>query len=262
MDSPSLSAQVLLAHLLDCDRLDLITHPERSLTPQEIDQFQKKISRRAQGVPVAYLTGSKEFFGLDFYVNQDVLIPRPETECIVEEVLHFFPRQSAPLRIADLGTGSGALAISLAFNYPAASVAGTDICSAALQVAKNNIRRHAQGSRLILALSDFGSCLADDSFDVVVSNPPYIGPDEFATLSPEVSAFEPEKALLAGENGTRFYSKLARDAQRILKRNGRVLAEIGCSQGQDVTLAFRGFADVRVIKDLAGLDRIVVGRKP
>jgi len=257
VDSPALSAQIILAHVLNSDRLQLVVHPHRVLTSQEKNLFDAQISRRVQGVPVAYLTGEKEFFGLNFLVNEHVLIPRPETEGIVEEVLNFFPDREQDFCFADLGTGSGALAVTICSLFPNSLGVATDTSLPALKTARENAKRHGVIEQIGFVRGDMGNVLAPGSLDLVVSNPPYISAGEFTSLSREVSAFEPQGALLAGKDGLRFYPAIARDAAGGLKNGGKILVEIGRDQGMEVHSIFRAFDRIRIIKDLAGWDRIV-----
>lgn len=262
IDSPALSAQMILAHVLNSDRFELIVRPDRILTRREKKHFESLVFRRRKGAPAAYLVGEKEFFGLDFLVNEHVLIPRPETEGIVEEVFNFFPDREQGFCFADLGTGSGALAVTIRSFFPNSFGVATDTSLSALRTARENAKRHGVDGKLVFVRADMGRALAPDGFDLVVSNPPYVSTEEFASLSREISAFEPKGALLAGEDGLRFYPAIARDAAAGLKKGGKILVEIGRDQGEDVLSVFRGFSRTRVIKDLAGWDRIVAGVLP
>lgn len=253
---------MILAHALNSDRLELIVHPDRILTRQEKKNFESLVSRRRKGAPAAYLVGEKEFFGLNFLVNEHVLIPRPETEGIVEEVFNFFPDREQGFCFADLGTGSGALAVTICSFFPNSLGVATDMSLPALKTARENAKRHNVAGQLVFVRADMGKALAPGSFDLVVSNPPYVSTEEFASLSREVSGFEPAQALWAGEDGLRFYPAIARDAAAGLKNGGKILVEIGRDQGDDVFSVFHGFSRTRVIKDLAGWDRILAGVLP
>ncbi|MFP4168142.1 MAG: peptide chain release factor N(5)-glutamine methyltransferase [Desulfonatronovibrionaceae bacterium] len=257
VESPSLCAQVLLAHVLGTDRLELIIRPDKTLSFQAAARFDALIAERGRNTPVAYLTGKKEFFGLELFVDRDVLVPRPETEGIVEEVLRIFPDQGQGFVFADICTGSGALAVALCSLFPNSLGIAVDISRSALGVAEKNARKHGVARRLHLACSDLGSGLASRSFDLVVANPPYVSAREYAALPQEIRAFEPARALWAGEDGLRFYPGLASDCARVLKPGGTALVETGSSQGAEVLACFREFPRTRIIKDLAGLDRIV-----
>ncbi len=261
VDSPSLSAQLILAYVIDCERLDLITYPHRKLSPREGELYREYIKNREYGLPVAYITGQKEFYGLDFQVNEDVLIPRPETEGIIDATRRMLPSSGESFRFADLGTGSGALGVVLAFLYPCCSGIGTDISLSALRVARENARKHGVAERLSFVACPTGNGLAGNSFDLVVSNPPYISTPEFASLDREVSGFEPKEALLAGEGGLQFYPALARDGERILRKGGIILMEIGANQGEEVLSLFGFWDEVSLLRDLAGRDRYVYARR-
>lgn len=258
-DSPRLSAELLLARVLGIDRLGLFRDPGRSLSEAQDAAFQALIERRAQGCPVAYLLGEKEFFGLPFRVCPDVLVPRPETEHIVEEVLRRLPKH-APLRFADLGTGSGILAVTLATLFPQARGLAVDVSRAALAVARDNALAHGVAERLVFVRGDCcRPLLRDAGLDCLVSNPPYVSEAELASASREVRDFEPSLALCGGADGLSCIRALLPLAAKALRPGGLLLVEIGAGQGPMVLALARGagLCGAEILKDLAGLDRVL-----
>lgn len=252
----ALDAQVILGHVLGRDRGWLLAHPEARLSAAQATTFAELIARRHTGEPVAYLTGQREFFGLTFHVSPAVLVPRPETEHLVEAALEWAtPRQ--PLTIADAGTGSGAIAISLAAHLPQARVVATDISRAALAVAAGNAERHGVAARLSLVQADLLTPL-HPGVALIVSNPPYITTADLAAL--EVARHEPHAALDGGPDGLEVIRRLLRDAARLLAQPGLLLVEIGAGQGAAATaLAREPFpnAAITVLADYAGHDRVL-----
>jgi release factor glutamine methyltransferase len=290
-DTPGLDAEVLLAHTLDKSRAWLYAHPLETLDKNHLDKFCHLLHRREQREPVAYLTGRKAFFALDFHINRHVLIPRPETELLVETAIQlvnrrtrnthpnpneskskssssnrkFLPKKQkmyglGPLLIADVGTGSGCIAIALAKNIADASFFAVDASPAALQVARQNATRHGVASRIHFLGGDLLQPLAG-SFDLIVSNPPYVSHSELSATSPEVSRYEPQLALAGGQDGLEIIRRLLPQAKEELKPGGSLLVEIGAAQGSAaVHLAKRHFpeANVHIKKDLGGRDRVLV----
>ena len=259
IDSPRLSAQVILAHVLGCDRTFLFTHPEKFLTSSEYECFWSLTSRRAGGEPVAYILGQKEFYSLNFKVNPHVLIPRPETETIIDLVRQVLPRDKKFI-FADLGTGSGCLAITITYLCPRSSGLAVDISTQALKLAILNASKHQVVRRLAFIRADMGTALKQCSLDLIVSNPPYISEQEFSTLSFEVANFEPQEALLAGPTGLEFYVELEKQARQSLKSTGILIAEIGYNQAAELRKIFSSWSDIQIIKDLAGYDRVLMAR--
>lgn len=258
-----ISAEVLVFHLLGCDRAYLFAHPERVLSSEEQSQFEALISRRAGGEPLQYLTGHQEFWKTDFLVSPAVLIPRPETEHIIEAVLdlvHQFalgPR----LKLIDVGTGSGAIAITLARELPQAEVHAVDLSGAALEVARVNARRLA--ARVQFAQSDvLAGIERDTSFDFVVSNPPYVGLNECDKVQDVVKDYEPHMAVFAGDEGLSVIRRLIPQAMDALRPGGWLLMEIGYSQAEAVMSLLSGWHNVHAVADLAGIPRVIVARKP
>ncbi len=264
VDAPRLSAQVLVALVLGCSRMDLLLHSERSLTVVETESIWALVRRRAKGEPLAYITGQREFYGLDFVVRPGVLIPRPETEGIVEEVRRLFAPDVC-LRYADLGTGSGALGVTMGVVFPRAQGVLVDTSDVALRTARENVVRHEVDSRVSVVKGDFMTALfRPRSLDCIVSNPPYIGEGELADVEPAVLAWEPRSALIGGESGLELYPALAMRAWEALLPGGHLLFEMGWSQGSRLMriLGDAGFRRIRVLRDLSGHDRIVAAVKP
>ena len=259
IDSPRLSAQLLLAHVLGCSRTDLYTRPDRLLNPDEYKLFFELIDRRAQGEPVAYILGQKEFYSLNFKVNPHVLIPRPETETIIDLVCDFFPKEKKII-FADLGTGSGCLAITIAYLYPLSLGLAIDISTQALRIAMLNASQHKVQNRLAFICADLGTILKPCSLDLMVTNPPYISEQEFSNLSHEVAKFEPQQALLGGPTGIEFYAAIERQSKQCLKAKGILIAEMGYRQSKEIRKIFSSWSDVQIVKDLAGHDRVLVAR--
>lgn len=265
-DTARLDAEVLLAHALDVSRADLLARLRKPLPAGARATFENLINRRLQHEPVAYLTQHKEFYGLDFYVDHRVLIPRPETEVLVERSIAIAETRSgspnSPFTIADVGTGSGCIAVALAASLPQAQIHATEASYDALEVARINVERHGVGERVHLVQSDLlGQVAPELCFGLIVANLPYVSVSELPELPRSVRDYEPvEQALEAGPDGLDLYRRLLDQAPPRLRRSGAVLFEIGWTQGAAATtLARQAFpdADVRVLPDLAGRDRVV-----
>lgn len=258
-DSPSLDAELLLAHTLEKDRTWLYTYPHHMLEPADLHRFSTLLSRREQREPVAYITGSKAFFGLDFQVNRHVLIPRPETELLIETTLSLARSDSPPI-IVDVGTGSGCIAVTLATHLEQARVFAVDISEQALAVAQQNAIRHAVTHRITFLRGNLLEPLPQP-VDIIVSNPPYLSYSELSGVSPEISRYEPEVALATGQEGLAVIRQLLPQARQKLNPGGTLLVEIGAGQGETVkTIAKNHFpqASVQIKQDLAGRDRLLV----
>ncbi len=268
VDSPRLSAEVLLAFALDGERSDLlrllITEPETPLPPEARERFSRYTTRRAEGEPVAYITGLKEFYGRDFTVTPDVLIPRPETELLIDVARQYTPSFPRLPRFADFGTGSGCIAVTLALELRGSSGVALDRSESALSVAHANARRlGASGVRFVRA--DFRHVpLPDASLHFIAANPPYIGGAEYRTLDREVRVFEPKSALVPEGNdnaaGTEDALRIMAEAARLLVPGGVLFMEMGCGQGPELLHALPEplRAGARVLRDAAGLDRLLV----
>jgi len=257
LDSPRLDAEILLTYALGITRAQLHAHPQGQLGPTELAGYRQLIERRARREPVAYIVGHKEFYGLDFFVDDRVLIPRPETELLVEKAIEVSQRRAV---VADVGTGSGAIAVSLAVHLPQVVVYATDASPGALEVAARNCRRHGVEDRVHLLQGHLLEPLPEP-VDLIAANLPYVSQAELAQLPPEINCYEPREALNGGPDGLDLIRRLLAQAGWYLKPGGVVLAEIGATQGQAVvTLAKRYFPAARaeIGRDYAGLDRVVV----
>ena len=233
IDTPGLDAEVLLAEVLHADRLSLYVHPEKILTDEEISRFENFVERRAKKIPVAYITGKKEFFGMNFFVTPEVLIPRPDTEILVQFVIDVLKNFSGGVKIADIGTGSGAICISILKNFPNATAATVDISPGAIEVAKRNAENLQVADRINFFPGNMFEPLSGKKFDCIVSNPPYIPTDEIKNLQPEVKT-EPKIALDGGADGLNFYRQLVKVAPDFLLPNGFFAFEIGIGQAEEV----------------------------
>jgi len=253
VDSPRLTAEVLLMHATGHDRAWLYAHSTDELVELWWIHYGRYLHERMQGRPTQHITGRQEFYGREFRVTPDVLIPRPETEHLIEAAL---ARANTARAILDIGTGSGAIAVTLALETQA-RIAATDISLAALEVARQNARM--LGSEVNLVACDLGAALADGCFDLVVSNPPYVAGRDRPTLQPEVRDYEPPVALFGGDDGLAVYQRLIPEAQRLLRPAGWLMMELGVAAGVREMLKTR--RDVAVIEDLAGIPRVIVARK-
>jgi release factor glutamine methyltransferase len=261
-DTPRLDAEVLLAHVLGRDRATLRAWPERPLAPEQERRFQALIGQRAEGVPVAYLVGEREFWSRRFAVGPSVLIPRPETELLIELALSFMPG-GRPAEILDLGTGSGVIAVTLAAERPLARTTAVDISPDALATARDNAARHGAASIRFLQGSWFEPLAPDLRFDLVVSNPPYVA-DEDPHLRLGDLRFEPELALRAGSEGLDALAAIARSARAWLKPDGRLLLEHGYDQAPALAALLAGldYAEIAHHRDLQGHPRATTARWP
>jgi release factor glutamine methyltransferase len=254
-------ATVLLMSALGLDRAALIAHPERSLTREQLADIQRLVERRLRFEPIQYILGSQEFYGLELKVTPAVLIPRPETETLVEAVLTRLPHDS-PLRIVDIGTGSGAIAIALAVGLSQAHVTALDLSPSALDVACENAAMHGVAGRVRFLKSDLLAAVAGESaFDAIVSNPPYIPESDAPTLHAQVREFEPAMALFAGVEGLDIYTRLIPEAARLLKLGGLLALEIGYCQRDAIAALLAAWSEVEFIADLQGIPRVALARR-
>ena len=266
--APHQTASLLVCGILKLDHTTLIAHPEYTVSAVDATRLRDAFSRRAQGEPAQYLIGLQEFYGLEFKVSPAVLIPRPETEFLVEVALEFCRHQNLTRpRIIDIGTGSGCLAVTLAVKLPAAQVLALDLSPDALAIARQNAVTHCVADRIQFLESNYLSAVRDlppaERVDVVVTNPPYISQAEYADLQREVRDFEPKMALVGGEAGTEGYAQILADLDRVLKPDGLFACEVGYTQAQAVAQLGQqaGWDDQRIIDDLQGIPRVVVLRK-
>jgi release factor glutamine methyltransferase len=257
VDDPELESRILLFSVFGWTEKDYVLRPERSIPRTQIDRYLHLLDQRRQGTPLAYLTGEKEFWSLTFKVEPGVLIPRPETELIIEQVLaHSY---GDPAKILDLGTGSGNIAISLALELPDSLITATDISPAALKIAHGNARRH--GAKIQFLHGDrfdpFKNSKPTPRFDFIVSNPPYVSLEEWKGLDPEIRDHEPREALIGGKMGTEFIRDLIQQAPDFLVAGGRLILEIGYGQESSIRPFFNEpWGAVTCLPDLAGIPRI------
>jgi len=258
--SPRLAAEVLLMHTLDCDRAHLFAHPERVLTPDETNQYHSFIHERADGKPTQYITGHQEFWGLDLLVTEAVLIPRPETEHSVEAALEIARSDSSIKKIVDVGTGSGCIALALTKELPQHEIHATDISEVALAIAQENAERLGL-DRVRLRRCDLLSGVAANSYDLIVSNPPYVGKDEPEKVQKIVRDWEPEVAVFGGASGLEIYERLVPQAFEALRPGGWLVMEIGYSIEQPIRGLLHDWTEVNIRPDLQGIPRVAVAKK-
>ena len=263
IDTPQLDAEVILSHILNKDRMYLYLNREVIIDEAIVNEFNKLIDRRCGSEPMAYITGTKEFMGLDFNVKPGVLIPRGDTEILVDAIIKRIKIVKNPV-VVDIGCGSGAIAISIAKYDKNAVVYALDIMDTPLEVAKFNAINNGVGERVNVIKSDILNSLHkryENSIDVIVSNPPYIEENVIPTLMMDVKNFEPLPALLGGKDGLDFYRKITKESIKFLRNNGLIAYEIGYNQREEVVSILRahGFYNIECIKDLGGNDRVVLG---
>jgi release factor glutamine methyltransferase len=263
-----LDAEVLLSHIIMKDRVWLITHRDDELDDKHQRDFADVIHRRTRREPLQHIIGNQEFWGLEFIVSPDVLIPRPETEFIIEAALAIVQDRNTPVRIIDLCTGSGCIAVSLAKELTAARIIATDASEKALALARENTRRHGVSEHIRFLLGDLFEPLKEldirGQIDIIVSNPPYVQAGDLSTLQPEVRDYEPEMALIAGPKGTEMAKRIIQLAPEYLKKNGALIMEMGLGQAEALTRmveATGAYGNRELLKDLAGIERVIVVRK-
>ncbi len=261
--TPRLEAEVLLAHLLEIDRMGLYLNFDRPLKEEERTVYREMIQRRLAGEPPAYIVGSKEFWSLSFAVNPECLIPRPETEHLVEEAARIGKGLEPPVRILEIGHGCGAVAIALAKELDQAEIVATDISAGACSLAQENAERHGVQGQIRFVLGDLFP-VGESPFGLICSNPPYIPTAEVLALAPEIRDYEPLPALDGGEDGLRFFRRIAEGAAAFLVAGGWLLLELGQGQAPQVTaiLQGQGFAQIDLIPDYAGVKRVVRAQWP
>jgi release factor glutamine methyltransferase len=262
--SPRMNAELLLMFTLGCDRAYLFAHPERELSVAEQIRYDQALAERARGVPAQYITGHQEFWGMDFVVTPAVLIPRPETEHVIETVLQLESAgrsaRTRSLRIVDAGTGSGCIALVLAKKFPQADIHATDISSDALEIARANAARHQLDGRIQFHETDLLQGLEPNAFDFVVSNPPYVGESEEDQVQLEVRKFEPHLAVFAGPTGLEVIERLISEARGTFKPGGWLVMEISGTIAGGVGRLLAGWSDVRITNDLQGIPRVISAR--
>ncbi len=262
IDTPRLDAEILLAYVLNCRRLTLYTDAEKILTDEQISRFEKLIELRIKKIPVAYLIGTKEFFGLNFVVNENVLIPRPDTEILTQCAIEFLQTFDGEKNFLDIGTGSGAICISILKFCKNSFAAATDISEKSLEVAKFNAKKFNVDDRVNFFCGNLFEPIGEKKFAAIISNPPYIPTAEIKTLQDEVKN-EPLRALDGGEDGLNFYREIISKSPKFLLNGGLLAVEIGINQAVAVKKIFaeNNFCDIEILKDLAGLERVICARQ-
>lgn len=263
-----LDAEVLLSHIVKKDRAWLFTHIHDELDTESRRVFEAAIQRRAQREPLQYIIGKQEFWGLDLAVTPDVLIPRPETELVVESALKIITRRDQQVTIVDLCTGSGCISVSLAKELPSARIFAADLSDKALAIARENALRHGVSERIRFLEGNLFQPLKEldirGAVDIIVSNPPYVQSGDHASLQPEVRDFEPELALIAGPRGTEIHQKIINEAPEYLKQHGALIMELGLGQAELLARMAQktgAYGVPEVLKDLAGIERVIVAKK-
>jgi len=263
IDSPRLSAELLLSHVLTMQRIELYTQFDKLVAKDQLDVLHDLVKRAGQHEPIAYLTGRTEFYSLQLEVCSDCMIPRPETELLVERAIEFLRSRSGPQFVCDLCTGCGCIAVAIAKNFPDATIIATDICDAALNVAAKNIEKHKLKDRITLLSGDLFEPIIPqldvDKFDLIVCNPPYVSASEYEKLEKNVKDYEPKLALFAGVDGLDVYRRIIEDTGRFLKSDAALMLEIGYAQGLAVKELLEqtgAFAQVKIEKDFNDNDRI------
>jgi len=264
ISSPRINAELLLASVLGCKRLDLYLSFDRPLTQDELKNYRNVIKRRSNFEPLQYITGSVEFYGLDFLVTPDVLIPRPETEFLVEAVINNSKTINNPV-ILDVGCGSGIIGITLAIYLPGSITFCTDICNDALSIASANAGRHKISSQITFLQHDI---ISEDikfasGLDVVVSNPPYVSKNDYDTLQKEIKDFEPRYAVTDESDGYRFFNVIVNKVFGIMNKGGSIFFEVGYGQAENVKniLLDGGFGSINMLKDYQNIYRVIYGMK-
>ncbi len=262
IDSPRINAELLLAHILKCKRLQLYLSYDRPLKENEVILYRELLKRRCNFEPLQYITGSVEFYGLEFRVTPAVLIPRPETELLVETVINEY-REKKFAKILDIGAGSGNISVALAKFLPEASIVAIDISEDALLIARENAKHNNTADRIQFLKHDIlaDMALADNNFDVIVSNPPYVTINDYANLDNELKNYEPTIALTDQADGLSFYRVITSKAANYLKNNGKLFFEIGHCHSLQVKelLSSNNFKNIRIIKDYQNIDRVMIG---
>jgi len=264
VSSPRLDAEILIAEGLNISRTALLTHPERILSKAEIEMLAHRIQRRVLREPVSHILGVQEFWSIEFEVSEKVLTPRPETEILIEQCLKVLGKTPVPMRILDLGTGSGILSIILAKEIPQSQVTAIEQSVEALQVARKNILRHAVTHQVSFVSGDLMTVDWQGPYHLIVSNPPYIESADLPQCMPEVYQYEPAQALDGGRDGLDYYRFIVPKAWENLTDNGLLVLEIGHTQAESVVDFMKrdsAYQDIQVVQDYSGYDRVVLARK-
>jgi len=268
IDSPRLSAELLLSHVLAMKRIELYTHFDKHVNKEQLDRLHDLVKRAGQNEPIAYLIGKTEFYSLELDITSDCMIPRPETELLVERAIEFLRTRTGRQLACDLCTGCGCIAVAIAKNYPGADIIATDICDAALNIAAQNIEKHKLKTRIKLLCGDLFDPIVPQldtgKFDLIVCNPPYVSAAEFEKLDRNVKDYEPKLALFAGVDGMDIYRRVAEKIEQFLKLDAALILEVGYNQGKAVRELLEStdcFSEITVEKDFHNNDRIVIARR-
>ena len=265
-DTPRLDVELFLQKALgDVDRIYIHLNLNKELTKEQYDEFLGYINDRINGRPVAYIVGNREFMGLDFFVMEGVLIPRPDTETLVEEIIQLCKNKNEEINIVDIGTGSGAITVSLAKYIKNSKITSLDISDIPLEVGKINAVNNGVDNRIEFLKSDVFTAIknTEKKFDIIVSNPPYIPKKDIETLHTQVKDYEPYNALEGGEDGLDFYRQITEESVQYLKQGGILAYEVGHDQAEDVSkiMKYHGYDKIYTKKDIQGIDRVVIGFK-
>ena len=266
VDSPRLSAELLLSHVLGLKRIELYTQYNKVVPQEQLTQLRGLVKRAGEHEPVAYLVGRTEFYSIEFEVTPDCLIPRPETELLVQRSIELLRKRTGPQSVCDLCTGCGIIAVAIAKNVPDVKVVATDISEPALALAAKNVEKHQLGEKIELRHGDLFEPLVPrlDVFDLIVCNPPYVSAPEYEALDRNVKEYEPRLALYAGEDGLDLYRRLVEKVDQFLKTDGTLLLEVGYRQGpavRELLEQTKTFAQIRIDKDLQSHDRVVTAQR-
>ena len=263
IDAPRLSAELLLSYVLAMQRIELYTQFDKLVTKEQLDSLHDLVKRAGRHEPIGYLTGKIEFYSLQLEVSPDCMIPRSETELLVERAFEFLRTRTGPQFVCDLCTGCGCVAVAIAKNFPDAEIIATDICGAALNVAAKNIEKHRLKDRIRLLCGDLFEPIVPqldiDKFDLIVCNPPYVSVSEFEKLDKSIKDYEPKLALFAGDDGLDVYRRIIDKADRFLRPDGAIMLEIGYAQGRAIRELFEQtgvYDEIKIEKDLHKNDRI------
>jgi release factor glutamine methyltransferase len=268
VDSPRLSAELLLSHVLGLSRIELYTNFDKIVTKEQRDKLHDLVERAGRHEPIAYLIGKTEFYSLELIITPDCMIPRPETELLVERAIEFLRNRSGTKFVCDLCTGCGCIAVAIAKNVPVARIIATDISASALDVAAQNIEKYNLNEKITLLCGDLFEPIIPqldvEKFDLIVCNPPYVSGTEFEKLSKSIKDYEPKLALYAGEDGLDVYRRIIEKVDDFLKPDAALMLEIGYSQGPAVRELLEkagAFAEIKIEKDTGDNDRIAIARK-
>lgn len=268
VDSPRLSAELLLSQVLRVQRIELYTHFDKAVTKEQADKLQELVKRAGENEPIAYLIGKTEFYSLELDISNACMIPRPETELLVERAIEFLRNRTGTQFVCDLCTGCGCIAVAIAKNFVNCEIIATDISDAALEVAAKNIEKYNLGNRIKLLCGDLFDAIIPqldvEKFDLIVCNPPYVSAAEYEKLDKNVKDYEPKTALYAGTDGLDIYRRIIEKADAFLKADGAIMLEIGYAQGQAMRELLEqtgNFSEIRIEKDFHDNDRIVIAKK-